>query len=145
MVKTRARKRGSRRRGRRPGQALVEFALIAPIFILLILGVVQFTRAYQIYVVLTDAAREGARTAVLARPSITMDTVVARVNTHLASAALDTAGTIKTVTGFKVAGGSTRVSLSYPYTMVWLQSIMGWTGAQASFNMNTYAEFRNEF
>jgi len=145
MVRTTAGKRRRRSARRRPGQALVEFALIAPIFFLLVLGVVQFTRAYQIYTVLTNAAREGARTAVLYRPSITIDTVVARINTNLNSAALDTAKAVKTITGFKVAGGSTRVAISYPYTLVWLQNIMGWTGAQASFNMNVAEEFRNEF
>ena len=36
-----------RLRERNEGQALVEFALIAPIFILLVLGVVEFGRAWQ--------------------------------------------------------------------------------------------------
>jgi Flp pilus assembly protein TadG len=49
----------------RAGQALVEFALVAPILLLLLLGIVDFARAWNVYEVLTDAAREGAREAVV--------------------------------------------------------------------------------
>lgn len=45
------------------GQSLVEFALVAPILLILILGIVDFARAWNVYQVLTDAGREGARNA----------------------------------------------------------------------------------
>ena len=46
---------------RRPsGQALVEFALALPVVALLIFGVLEFGRAFQIKIVLENAAREGA-------------------------------------------------------------------------------------
>ena len=62
------RRKGLRRRRSddpRAGQALVEFALVAPILLLLLLGIVDFARAWNVYEVLTDAAREGAREAVV--------------------------------------------------------------------------------
>lgn len=43
------------------GQAIVEFALIMPILILLLLGVVYFAMAFNLQMVLNGAAREGAR------------------------------------------------------------------------------------
>ncbi len=43
----------------------MEFALVAPILLLLLLGIVDFARAWNVYEVLTDAAREGAREAVV--------------------------------------------------------------------------------
>lgn len=43
----------------RNGQALVEFALALPLVLLLILGVLEFGRAFQTKIVLTNAAREG--------------------------------------------------------------------------------------
>ena len=43
----------------------MEFALVVPIFLFLLLGIVEFARAWNIYEVLTDAAREGARNAVV--------------------------------------------------------------------------------
>lgn len=41
------------------GQALVEFALALPLVLLLVLGVLEFGRAFQTKIVLTNAAREG--------------------------------------------------------------------------------------
>ena len=35
-------------------------------------------------------------------------------------------------------------SISYPYQLRWIQGLMGWTGAQAAFTMNTSVTFRNE-
>jgi Flp pilus assembly protein TadG len=130
---------------RRRGQALVEFALIVPLLLLLVLGVVEFSRAWQVYQTITDAARDGARTAVLARPSITMDTVVAASNHIMYAARLDTAAAIKTVTGFQVAGGQSTMTISYPYTFRWVSGLMGWTGAQTAFTMNATITFRNEY
>lgn len=43
------------------GQSLTEFALLLPILLLLMLGVVDVARAYAAYVTITNAAREGAR------------------------------------------------------------------------------------
>ncbi|MFW6457088.1 MAG: TadE/TadG family type IV pilus assembly protein [Planctomycetota bacterium] len=45
----------------RAGQAVVEFALVLPIFLLLILGAVDFGRAYYRLHLLTNAVRVGAR------------------------------------------------------------------------------------
>jgi Flp pilus assembly protein TadG len=53
-----------RGRGSR-GQTLTEFALLAPVFLLLIMGVVDISRAIYYYNVISNAAREGAREAIL--------------------------------------------------------------------------------
>jgi Flp pilus assembly protein TadG len=50
----------SRLRGER-GQSLVEMALVAPIFFLLLMGIIDLGHAFHDYVVLENAAREGAR------------------------------------------------------------------------------------
>jgi len=47
----------------RAGQAAVEFALLAPVFFLLLVGTVDFGRAGFYYVVTSDLARNGARMA----------------------------------------------------------------------------------
>jgi hypothetical protein len=57
---------GTRRRGER-GQTLAEFALAAPIFFLLVFGVVDMARLYQSWVTIQHAAREGARYGVTGR------------------------------------------------------------------------------
>lgn len=50
---------------RRRGQALVEFALIVPIFLLILLAVFDLGRAVFAYNSVTNAAREGARLAIV--------------------------------------------------------------------------------
>jgi len=45
------------------GASAVEFALILPILIILVFGIVQFGIAFNNYIALTHAAREGARLA----------------------------------------------------------------------------------
>jgi hypothetical protein len=45
-------------------QSMVEFAIIAPVLLLLLFGVVDFGRVIYIYVTLNQAVNEGARTAI---------------------------------------------------------------------------------
>ncbi len=45
------------------GQALVEFTMILPLFVLLFMGMVEFGRAFHTWLLVTNAAREGARIA----------------------------------------------------------------------------------
>jgi Flp pilus assembly protein TadG len=50
-----------RRRCYRTGAAAVEFALVAPLFTLLILGAIEVGRALQVQAALDNAVREGCR------------------------------------------------------------------------------------
>lgn len=49
---------------RRRGTATVEFAVIAPVLVTLMLGLLEVTRAVQVKNLLSDAARSGCRLAV---------------------------------------------------------------------------------
>src|SRR5256885_7684433 len=49
------------RKGRRSGQALVEFAIAVPILVLLVAGVLELGRGYSFAMATSDAARDGAR------------------------------------------------------------------------------------
>jgi Flp pilus assembly protein TadG len=59
------RNRRPARRGKRRGAAAVEFSLVAIPFLFLVFTMVEFGRYVMIYQILTDAAREGARAAVV--------------------------------------------------------------------------------
>ncbi|HEX4812274.1 MAG TPA: TadE family protein, partial [Nonomuraea sp.] len=48
-------------RPRNAGQALVEFALVAPILLGLVGGIVEFSYTYNLQISVTQAAREAAR------------------------------------------------------------------------------------
>ena len=63
------------------GAAAVEFALLLPVLIMLVFGIVQFSLAYNRQQGLHAAAREGARLASL--PTSSKTQVVARVNDAL--------------------------------------------------------------
>jgi Flp pilus assembly protein TadG len=53
------------RRSARTGQSLVEFALVLPLILLLIMGVVDLGRGIFAYNEVADAAREGGRTGII--------------------------------------------------------------------------------
>jgi Flp pilus assembly protein TadG len=60
-------RRGSRRGER--GAAVVEFALVVPLLLLLVLGIAEFGRAYNVQSIISGAAREGVRTMALENDS----------------------------------------------------------------------------
>ena len=92
------------------GGTLVEAAIVLPILILLLFGVVEFARAYNAQITLTHAAREGAR--VLA---ITEDPDQAEAAAKDAATSLDP-GLIAVSTTPCTPGAPTEVALSYPFT-----------------------------
>ena len=53
------------KRRREHGQALVEFALVLPILLMLLCGIIDFGWVYYNQMALSNAAREGARYAVI--------------------------------------------------------------------------------
>jgi hypothetical protein len=57
--------RRANRLRRSKGQALVEFALIAPLFFLLLYSIIEFGRYVYVVQILNNAAREGARYAIV--------------------------------------------------------------------------------
>src|SRR5258708_12338235 len=57
-------------------QALIEFALISPVLLLLVFGIIDIGRAVFYYDTLSHAAREGAREAVSASTPLPTDASV---------------------------------------------------------------------
>ena len=56
-----------RRRNRESGQAMVEFALVLPVLLLILLAILKFGLLFENYLTLTDAVRSGARTLAIGR------------------------------------------------------------------------------
>lgn len=107
------------RRGReRRGAALVEFAMVAPVFFLFMVGAIEFGRAIMVQEVLTDASREGARVGIL--DGSTTSDVTAAANSYLS--AMNVSGTAVTVSpqnpGSSSAGTQVTVTVSVPYNSV---------------------------
>jgi Flp pilus assembly protein TadG len=62
------------RRGRDRGAVAVEMALVLPILIVLVFGVIDFGRLFNAQIAVTQAAREGARLAALGNSVSTVTT-----------------------------------------------------------------------
>jgi len=96
------------------GQSLVEFALVLPIFLLVLFAIVDFGMAFHAWIAVTNSAREGARLGAVRGPA---DEIVQRVR--------DTTGTLDqdkltvTVTNAEGdPGDSVIVDVSYAYSLM---------------------------
>ena len=108
---------------RTSGQAIVEFALLVPILILIVMGVIEFGRLWMTMITLSGAAREGARVAVVTGPN--EELVEAAVNNVLDAAGFDEA-TI-TISGPNAAG-EVEVTVEMTYTVLTGSILPGLSG-----------------
>ncbi len=123
-------RRCRRGHGRR-GAAAVEFAVVLPVFITLVFGMIEYGRMVMVQQVITNAAREGCRRAIM--DGTTGQEVQDLVNNYLESAGI-TAATV-TVTPSEPseagAGEPITVSVSVPYDQVsWLPAPMFLSGTE---------------
>jgi len=137
------------------GAALLEMALTLPLLLLVCVGILEFGRAYQTWQVITNAAREGARIAVL--PGMDDTAVRSRVQQYMtigqlpqaasATIAIDRTRTVS-VGGTDTASAS-QVIVNYPFDFVVLDPIARLatgqgSGTPSSLNMVATATMRNE-
>jgi Flp pilus assembly protein TadG len=129
------------------GAELIEFAIIAPILIFIIAGIVDFGMMFRTYETVTNAAREGARVGVL--PGYNPPDVQARVNAYLGAAGL-TGPRTTTVTNMPVAtpaGTFTARSVNVQY--VYQFAVLGgfaplFGGSFGSINLGAVSVMRTE-
>ena len=114
------------------GSQIIEAALVLPLLLLVLLGILDFGLLFQRYEAVTNAAREGARVAIL--PGYAAADVQNRVQQYLADAGL-TAVPITTVVapvGVNVGGGAcitmTGATVSYPHSYFLVGAIMTYFG-----------------
>ncbi len=147
---TRMRKRLTGERG----TALLETALTLPLLLLVSVGIFEFGRAFQTWQVLTNAAREGARLAVLPNP--VAGAVDARVRSYLTSGQLANAAGATIVVNpnatVSIGGGATAsaslVTVNYPFQFIVLQPVasllVSGSTLGAPITLTASAEMRNE-
>jgi len=82
-------KAGVGTRNSQAGVALIESAFVLPLLLVLTMGMLDFGRAFHTKSVLDQAAREGARIAVVTSPDV--DLVTDKVNAVLASSGVTAA------------------------------------------------------
>jgi Flp pilus assembly protein TadG len=105
------------------GQTMTEFALVLPILVVLLFGIIQFGIAFNNYVTLTDAVRAGARKAAVSR-NASDPSGACKAQVLGAAGSLDTTELAKNLscTSSWASGSDVTVSADYPYDI----SLMGW-------------------
>lgn len=100
------------------GQSMLEFALVLPILILLLMGIMDFGRLFASYVELQNAARDGARYAALQK-QISQSDLETRVKSNLVILNKDQSGfTIKLTYSNSTKPELVDVTLDYPMKMM---------------------------
>jgi hypothetical protein len=112
-------------RKNRRGAAVVEFAVVAPVFFLLVFGMIEYGRMVMVQQILTNASREGARLAVL--DGIAVTDVTTSVDSYLNGAGI-TGADVTVTTNAPVPpdfAESMTVRVEIPFDQVsWLPSPM---------------------
>lgn len=93
---------------------MVEFALVVPVFLLLLTGIVQLGTWYNHQLILTNAAREGARHGAWSKTEAEVQTAVLDYMKDAGYQPLPAASDIKV----KTANGKVTVSLSSKLTPI---------------------------
>jgi Flp pilus assembly protein TadG len=133
------------------GAALVEAAITLPIILLISVGIFEFGRAYQTWQVLTNAAREGARMAVI-NGSTDVD-VTARVRSYMQAGSLSNystaAVTIQRAVVLTGADTASKIQIDYPFQFMVLNPVVRLivpsnTTTGAPISMQSSALMRNE-
>ena len=135
----------------RSGQNLVEFALVVVMLLLLVAGICEFGRAWNLYQILANAAREGARLAALPSGFATDAQVNTRIKSYLTTGNVDSSKASVTIGGAGVDGGTgTQVSItvSYPYQFGYVGPLVRMINpgatAGADITINAQSVMRNE-
>jgi Flp pilus assembly protein TadG len=112
----------TRRRGER-GSVLLEMAMTLPLLLLVTVAIFELGRAYQTQQIITNAAREGARLAVL--PDASTANIETRVRQYLTQGQLtdvdDASVTVDTTATIPMGGATVSasvVTVTYPFQFI---------------------------
>lgn len=110
-------------------------ALVTPLLLLLVMGVVDFGFLFQRYVVLTNAAVEGARVATM--PGYSVADAQARVQAYVTSGGIQDAVTTTAVpVALPGSGGGTwpgvQVTVTHVYTLRYITPIVTLVGGSSA-------------
>ncbi len=94
---------------RNRGAAVVEFAVVAPLLVMLTFGMIEVSRVVMVKQLLINASREGARLAVL--PTANEQQVMAQVQSELASGYINSATITLTPQSLSSAPAGTPVTV----------------------------------
>lgn len=101
------------RLGNEKGQGMIEFALITPILLLMVFGIVEFGNLYRVKLSVDSALREGVRTASVQN---TANDVAILTSMQLVLSSLTTNQvTISPSQATRQSGDNVTITVNYPY------------------------------
>jgi len=140
--------RNGRTHVRPRGQALVETALVMPLILLVLVGIMEFGRAWNIHQVVTDAARQGARKAAIWHKSgSARDSAIAVVGRSLTAGSINPATATIDVQGDNPGSeeATVRVEVDYPFILLGpVMALAGQSWSNGTVTLKSSAIMRNE-
>ena len=135
------------------GSVLLEMAMTLPLLLLVSVAIFELGRAYQTQQILTNAAREGARMAVL--PDASAPNIETRVRQYMTQGQLSNVGsaTVDITTTAQIPMGAANVSASvvtvnYPFVFTVLgpvaRLVSSGSTIPGAITLTAAAEMRNE-
>jgi len=126
------------------GQAAVEFALVLPFLLVMLIGIVEFGRAWNEHQVITDAARETARRACLG-DDVTMADAKKVATDAMAAAGIDwSRATVDIVNLDGDSNTIVTVSIDLRYRFTFFSTLVAWATGDEVIHLKTSFSMRNE-
>lgn len=98
------------------GQSLVETALVLPIIILILMGILDFGMMFNNYLIISNASREGARSAAVGASDNEIAAVVENVSAALDGTRITTA--VSPQDSLRKKGDEVTVTVKYEYELL---------------------------
>ncbi|MDP9887114.1 TadE/TadG family type IV pilus assembly protein [Pseudarthrobacter enclensis] len=108
------------------GAAAVEFAIVVPVLVMLLLGIMEFSRVYNTQASLSAAAREGVRVMAISNDPAASRTAAKNTAVSLNPVLVDSNITFKNLdTGTATCASGNRMSVTITYSLSTLTGIAG--------------------
>lgn len=138
-----------RPRTRRSGQAIVEFALVSPILLLLVFGLVDFARAWSAHHVIADAAREGARMMVVDNDEVGVEHAKEAIRDRLRTAGLNADESAARIWftpegGVTARGEALTLDIEYDFKFWLLGPLLRWATGEEKVQLASRITMRTE-
>jgi Flp pilus assembly protein TadG len=98
------------------GQALVEFAVILPLLLLLIMGIIEFGMMLNSYLTVRNVSREGARAGIVGSTNAEIENTIISTSPNLEESKLTI--NITPAEGSRKSGDTLTVQLTYKYELI---------------------------
>jgi len=124
------------------GASAVEFALLLPVLMMILFGIIEFGLALYQQAILTNASREGARLGIVQSiPAITTGQIDAAIDTYLTAAGIPPGNVARAIVAGGATGTPVTVTLTLPYTYAVLP---GLTSITPTINLIAQTVMRHE-